>query len=521
MNALNFWVGRMPLLFAGLISLVAVGIVACDDVGDRSHSGESHEDHEVHDDHAEDENHDEHDEDRDHDRHGDEHDAHEEGGIIRLDEHQRASIDLIPATVRHGVLDEAFIIPGEIQWDADRVVHIAPRVSGIVLEIHKTLGDSVRPGDPLVTLDSAEIGQARMEFIDAQGRLEVLSSDLRRVEQVGANTRELLNVLDDGAAPDAALDQTRNLQIGEYKTRLMNAYTRLQVEQRNWAREQTLREKQINSESDYLEALGAHETARSDYQSLREEIEFDLEMKRVAARNERKTAESRLRNAERHLHILGLTQGQVDELRNHTAQPDESISRVSLHSSIEGVIVERHLSVGEQVDPSSALYKIADPDPVWFIGRVNEDNLRHVRPGMAASINLDAWPGESFEGTLDYVGHELDPESRTADVRVVIANPEGRLKAGLFGVVTILGANGSEGLLVPSGAVQRTVEGHVVFRIESEGVYESIPVLVMGEGRGLIQVTGSLTKGDQVVTGDTLILKTEAQRGALGGGHSH
>jgi cobalt-zinc-cadmium efflux system membrane fusion protein len=486
------------------------------------HGEEEHGESEGHDDHKGhgEAGHDDHDEEVAQDEH-EGHDEHDEDEAVRLDEHQLESIDIIEAEVTRGALSQTLSLAGEIQWNPDLVVHITPRVGGIVREVKRTLGDSVKTGDVMAVLDSPEIGRARMDYLEARGRLEQAMTDRERVETVARNTRRLMEVLDAHPSSDAALDQAADLQIGEYKTRLMNAYTTLQVATRNWERETKLREKQISSEADYLEALGGFETARSNYQSLRESIDYELEQELVRVRNAERIATSGLLNADRTLHILGLDQDQIDELEQRSESLDDSISRVGVRAPIDGLVVDRHLSPGEQVGPDSDLYKLADTSEVWFMARAYEGDLRRLETGLKAVVLLDAWPGHTFEGALDYIGSELDPDTRTLPARVVIPNPEGRLKSGLFGRVAIMAQGPDEGLLVPSNALQRTADGHIVFRILEAGVFESVPVRVLEQGDEFAQVQGELRPGDRLAAGDTLTLMTEARRGALGGGHSH
>lgn len=518
-----------------ILSAFTFALVACNENTENSHAGHEDEEHagehEKHEEHGEPEGHEEHESHQEagHDEHedapgpdGDEgHDEHGEEGLVRLDEHQLESIDIREAEVTHGTLSQTLTLAGEVHWNPDLVVHVTPRVDGVVREVRKTLGDSVETGDVMAVLDSPEIGRARMDYLEARGSLELARADRDRIEAVARNTRQLMEILDGGPSPDAALEQSAGLQIGDYKTRLMNAYTTLQVASRNWEREQKLREKQISSEADYLEALGRFETARSDYQSLREAIDYEIEQELIRVRNAEQVARSGLLNADRTLHILGLDQDQIDELNRMSESLDDTISRVGIRAPIAGLVVNRHLSLGEQVGPDSDLYKLADTSRVWFMARASEADLRRLNPGIKAVVRLDAWPGESFEGVLDYIGSELDPDTRTLPVRVVIPNPNGRLKSGLFGRVALMTQGNGGGLLVPTNAVQRTADGHMVFRIEGAGTFESVPVRVLDQGDAFTQVEGDLAPGDRLAAGDTLTLMTEARRGALGGGHSH
>ena len=162
-----------------------------------------HEHDETHDDDEHDEDHTDHEDEAAHDSHDDHggHEGHEEG-VVRLDEHQLGSLDVTEIEVRRGSLGQTITLPGEVQWNGDRVVHVTPRVGGIVLEVFKSLGDRVESGDRLTLLDSAEIGQARMDYLEAISRHEVDKAELDRLERVVRNTRQLLASLDAAPTPD-------------------------------------------------------------------------------------------------------------------------------------------------------------------------------------------------------------------------------------------------------------------------------------------------------------------------------
>ncbi|HOQ88462.1 MAG TPA: efflux RND transporter periplasmic adaptor subunit, partial [Phycisphaerae bacterium] len=271
-----------------------------------------------------------------------------------------------------------------------------------------------------------------------------------------------------------------------------------------------------------------YEVSRADYSSTREEIVFNLELDFLRAQKDFEVAHTELRNSERALHILGMTSQETVQLKEQADEIDENISRTPLYSPIAGVITDRHLTQGEMVGTDSPLYTIADMSNVWVIGRVYEREMRFMKIGQKATVRLDAFPGELFEGVVDYIGSQLDPDTRTVQARVVLPNPERRFRPGMFGVVTVFMDRTSDAtatapgsLLVPISALQRVEDGHVVYRVIEEGVFEAVPVQVTARSQEFAEVTGGLAPDDQVVVGETFILKSEMGREAMGGGHSH
>ena len=112
----------------------------------------------------------------DHAGHDDEHGGHQghEEGVVHLNAAQLAGLELAHVEVKRGSLTTMVELPGEVAWNADRLVHITPRVSGIVSSVEKTLGARVETGDLLCILDSREMGDAKMEYLVDLSRFEVV-----------------------------------------------------------------------------------------------------------------------------------------------------------------------------------------------------------------------------------------------------------------------------------------------------------------------------------------------------------
>ena len=443
--------------------------------------------------------------------------------VVHLTPQKLALLHLEAVEVRRGSLTSVIELPGQVEWNSDRLAHVTPRVAGIVLTVQKTLGDLVKSGDLLCVLDSREMGNAKMEYLSDLSRFEVAKVESERATTVFENTQKLLVILDADPTPDAALTQAHGLEVGDNKNKLLTPYTAMHVTQRTFERARTLLEKGVGTEQDLLESQGAYETARADYVSTREEIVFNLRPNFLRSERDFDVARTEMRNAERALHILGLSKEQTTALAARGADIDRDISRNMLSSPIDGVIVERHLTRGEQVDTATQLYTIVDLSDVWVMGRVYERDIRLLRVGQKATVRLDAFPDELFQGVVDYIGSQLDPDTRTVEARVVLPNPQRRFRLGMFGMVTVFseGAADAAGLLVPLAAVQRVAGGHVVFEFIGEGEFREVPVRIIAKSKEFAQVTGDLKAGDKLAVGDTFVLKSEAGKGEMGAGHAH
>ena len=186
-----------------------------------------------------------------------------------------------------------------------------------------------------------------------------------------------------------------------------------------------------------------------------------------------------------------------------------------------GVVLERKATQGMRFMPGEMLYQIADLSGVWLIAEVPEQDLGRVRTGLTARTRFDAYPGETFEGRVTYVYPTLNPETRTAQVRVELPNPKGRLKPAMYAQVEIAAAGAAQ-LVVPSSAVIDNGTRRVVLVDQGEGRFEPRDVKLGARGDEYTAVTEGVKEGERVVTSAAFLLDSEANLkaalGALTGG---
>lgn len=193
---------------------------------------------------------------------------------------------------------------------------------------------------------------------------------------------------------------------------------------------------------------------------------------------------------------------------------------VTLRSPASGVITEKRVTTGQRVMAGEPLLRVADLSTVWVEGEVYEQDLRAVRTGQPATAEFDAWPGEAWRGRIAYVYPTLSPETRTARVRVALANADGRLRPGLYATLRLRGAAdaAAPGLTVPRNAVLVTGERALVFRRLANGTLEPREVEVGAAAGDRIEIVRGLAAGDTVVASATFLLDAESNLGtALGG----
>jgi len=225
-----------------------------------------------------------------------------------------------------------------------------------------------------------------------------------------------------------------------------------------------------------------------------------------------------------------LAESALERLRNWDVT-DDQIARLAaggapqraltFRAPASGHVIERKATQGMRFMPGEALYQLADLSTVWVIAEVAEQDIGRVRTGLAARARLEAYPGQEFAGRITYIYPTLKADTRTAQVRVELPNPQGRLKPAMYAQVEIVAAGGPR-LVVPSSAVIDNGTRRVVLVDKGDGRFEPRDVKLGERGDEYTAVTDGVKEGERVVVSANFLLDSEANLkaalGALTGG---
>lgn len=190
---------------------------------------------------------------------------------------------------------------------------------------------------------------------------------------------------------------------------------------------------------------------------------------------------------------------------------------VTLRSPVSGIVVEKSLLSGQRLMAGEVAYKIVDLSRVWVEGEVFEPDLPSVRVGQQVRAEFPALPGEERWGRIGYVYPTLNPETRTARVRVEMANPGLRLKPGMYATIHFSAAT-EKVLSVPRSAVLMTGRRALVFVRDSIGTLQPREVTTGRATDERIEIVSGLREGETVVASATFLVDAESNLGsALGG----
>jgi len=212
---------------------------------------------------------------------------------------------------------------------------------------------------------------------------------------------------------------------------------------------------------------------------------------------------------------LQLPEAVMDELRR-TRVP---VISFDWPAPVSGVVMEKKAVEGMMMKAGDEMMRLADLSSIWVIADVAEQDIGQIRIGSAAKVSFRAFPGEVFEGDVTFVLHELEMATRTAKVRVEVANPDHRIKHEMFADVEINAGEGeAERLVVPVSALIDSGNRQVVIVDRGEGRFEPRPVKVGLRGDGYVEITHGIEAGDNVVVAANFLIDAERNlKAALAG----
>jgi RND family efflux transporter MFP subunit len=212
-----------------------------------------------------------------------------------------------------------------------------------------------------------------------------------------------------------------------------------------------------------------------------------------------------LASARRRLEYWDISGDQIDRL----LESSEVQRTLTVHAPASGVVTELAVTRGEAFQPGATLYTISDLTEVWVQAEIFEDDLPLIREGMETTVTVDAIPGRTFRGRVEYLYPTLDDRSRSMRARIALPNPERTLKPGMYATVRLDAALG-ETLTVPASAILRTGEQAVVFVRMDDGRVMPHEVVLGITGDQFVQVISGLGQGDTVVTSAQFLLDSES-----------
>ena len=191
---------------------------------------------------------------------------------------------------------------------------------------------------------------------------------------------------------------------------------------------------------------------------------------------------------------------------------------VVLRAPVSGVVVEKNVLSGQKIMAGDALYKVADLSVVWIEGEVFERDLATVHAGQVVHAEFQAIPGATRTGRITYIYPTINADTRTARIRVAMANRDFALKPGMYATIRVEGASGADVLNLPRSALLSTGTRDLVFVHGADGALTPREVVVGTANETRIQILRGLRAGESVVASATFLVDAESNLGSAIGG---
>jgi RND family efflux transporter MFP subunit len=440
---------------------------------------------------------------------------------------------------------------GQIQANADKRVDIYPRASGKVREVFVVQQQLVKRGQLLITLDSPELGTARLNLRNKQRELATAHFESVWKNEIASNVSALIPELrqalsqrriampDDeehseispsGGRPPADEipkgTDTRVIekkfadkQLGAYRGVLLQAYAEFDIASHEEQKTRKLKTERILGEHPALVARHTREGLQAKLEAAIEQVRYDAAQEKRLADLHLRQAEAAVIDAAQRLRILGVSED-IPSLLARPEQaakldPNEDVTYYPITAPFDGTIIKRLAVPSQKADLNDILFTLADLRTVWVTANVSESDMGRLiqMPHGTVRFTAKAYPDREFAAKLLSVAELFDPNTRMVPLRAEADNTQGLFKLGMF-VWVVLDSDAREpALTVPAGAVVEIEGQKYVFipasKEQGSATFLLRPVEVGRRWLDRVVIRSGLKKGEQVVSAGAFVLKSE------------
>ncbi|MCK9426612.1 MAG: efflux RND transporter periplasmic adaptor subunit [Ignavibacteriaceae bacterium] len=353
----------------------------------------------------------------------------EQSEVVKLTAESMKQIKLETVTVTFQPFTGYLTIPAKVITNQDNEAQIGSLVQGRVHKVFVRVGDYVKSGQILMTVEGLDIGQIKAGFMIAK----------------------------------AALDYTKA----------------------NSERQKKLFDEKIGSQKTLLESQAEYEKALAEYKA-----------------------------EDKKIHSVGLSD---EDVTDGKASEEHTSGTLPIKSSINGVVVERNVVIGQVVDATTNAFKVINTTTVWVDGQIYEKDITKISQKTNALFTSATYQNEKFNGRIIYIGQTVDEQSRTITIRGEFNNANNKLKPQMFGELKIPVGSNAKAIMIPAEAVVKEAEQEYVFVQTSDLSFTQRIVITGSNLDNRIEIKEGLKEGEKVVSKGVFYLKSELKKDELAG----
>ncbi len=341
----------------------------------------------------------------------------------------------------------------------------------------------------------AQLGAAQASVTEMQGRVEGAAATIANAE---AAIRSAQANLDNALAQQKRVEEL--YQQGYIAAQdLDDARAAVSVQR---AALDAARSQQKSAAAAHAAALAQQRAAEQQAEVVKTKGKADIEAARAeVARAKAALQYARANRARKPAYRANLAalQAAVDAAQASLETAETLLSRTVVRSPIDGFVTARHMDPGAVASPNQPVLEVQAIDPVWVTVPVPEEVQQQVRVGTTATVTFDALPGRRFTARVEQVSAAVDVTTRQFPVRLVLANPKGEIKPGMFARVSMITQQVRGAVVVPQEAVQERDGSPFVVVVDENQVAHHRPVSVGASDSSGVVITRGLQPGEQVV----------------------
>ncbi len=274
------------------------------------------------------------------------------------------------------------------------------------------------------------------------------------------------------------------ISIGEIKSAFLKAKAQLDFTETNYKRIKSLFDQNISSQKSLLEAEAEYNKASA---------EFMAEDKKI--------------------HSIGLEDSDIlnENINNH-----HNKGLYSVKAPISGVITERNVVIGQQINPETNAFRIINTSKLLVEGQIFESDINKITSLPTIKISTTAYPNTVFTGNVISIGDVIDPNTRTIKLLANVNNSNKLLKPQMFCEISVPISGTAKGIIINEKSLIREGGNYFVFVQKSDSAFKKVSVFTGSKINQKIEITKGLKLGDKIVTNGVFDLKSETLKETFG-----
>jgi|GEM_PF-368176 len=483
---------------------------------------------------------------------------------VHLNAEQQNAVGLMTTKVTTGVSYDVLAAPGRVAPNEVQYAFITPRAPGVVRSVTARVGQDVRAGDLLATIDSPDVGTARLDLYTKLQTFDITRAQADWQERIYAATLELIGRLQKGETPEQIHSAFSERPVGDNREKLMTAYAQYRLAIATMNRNRDLFAQKLITPKQFDQVKADYEVAQAAYQSLMDQMGYQNRLANTRAQQAMRQAQTAVRAARERLRILGVkpdgTEPQIAggkvvgvekdgtlvasgageapetetpetilppqrEFGAIAVEPpgahpgldqgstDAPVSTYCIWAPFDGTILDREMIVpGVAVNTTHRIFTMANLKTVWVEANVHEGDFNMLARSKKGKVQFrsPAYPDRVFDGEVIYTGDLVEEQSRSLKLLARATNPERLLKPGMFVEVEVLIPRDTTALTIPASALLTEGDRSFVYIQTGPDRFERRDVHAEAPRNDMVLIQDGLQVGEAVVVEGGYKLKSMA-----------